>query len=268
MSNLIFFICGGIIAIFTYLVEGKNKKIIGNIIVVIFCVSGILGFYFDKEIIKADLCNNIGFFCQNKYEKNGDLHIKKARDYVSNDEYDLALKELDKISEKYSKIKSVNNLRTEIKEKQIEFFIKKINLLKKEKKYLEIIDFIDSLTDEQKLHNKIIQAKEDVINLYTNFCIKESEKILKSKGLDEAINYLNNVNDIIRNNNKILNQINKFENLKPIPLSSLEPFYLEESQYDTPYYKKDSNRDNEGNIRKDILGGTWKGTYVIDKKYK
>lgn len=67
----------------------KRKK--WFVVAVMFAILAI--FFFEQEGIKADCCNAFGILCDNKYEDEGEGRIEKARDYLKNKEYELALNE-------------------------------------------------------------------------------------------------------------------------------------------------------------------------------
>lgn len=92
--------------------------------------------------------------------------------------------------------------------------------------------------------------------------------MFESEGYLKAVEFLSNLPEEFKNEKKIQDRISFYNSYEPVPLTSMEPFYAEHEYWSEKYQNYASDKDNEGNERKDVIFGTWKNTYEIDGKYK
>lgn len=217
--------------------------------------------------ICSDLCRSFKICCNNDYEVEGDCLVENALNYINSGEYDLAEKEVNKISEYYSKTDKVNSLKRQIFNGKKQQYLTTINGYLNEKKYLETINYIDGLDEDYKNISEIIQKREEALVQYKNIIFSEADSLFKTSGYQKAIEHLQSILNLFPEDKDIKNKINEYNTYKPVPLSSIEPYYSNTEGYGKGYYESDEGKDNTGNEYADVIGGNWENKYKIDGKY-
>ena len=260
--TIFFSVISIIIGLYTY---KKSRK---KIIIVITIIFGLVWLYYNREQIKVEFCNEYGIACQNRVEKEGNELLKDAKKYLENNQFNLALKKLDQIPNGFSKKDEVDNLRNKIIRSETNFHIEEIEKLEFAGNYVEIIDYINELSDEQKDTAEITNKLKIAQNYYVEELLNNAKSIFENDGYKNAIDYLQPYSDLYESK-KIDDAIAYYGSFAPVALSALEPFYSDSSTYKAGFYTKDLNKDNLGQEHKDVIGGSWENKYNIeDKQYQ